>query len=99
MFLFCFVFFFLGGGGGGGGGGAGGGGLFVFFLIGLYGPFKNSSLTSSRSFTNDGRKPENPGKNHLTIRKQNLANSVDPDEPNCYDPSHFDLHRSHRYLF
>ena len=47
----------------GGGGGRGGG----------YGPFKNSSLISNRSFIKGGRKPENPGENHLTIRKQILA--------------------------
>ena len=41
---------------------------FIFFLF--YGPFKNISLISSWSFIKGGRKPE---KNHLTIRKQNLA--------------------------
>ena len=46
---------------------------FFFFLFGFYGPFKNISLISSRSFIEGGRKPENPEKNHLTIRKQNLA--------------------------
>ena len=45
----------------------------LFFLFGFYGPFKNISLTSSRSFIKSGRKLENPGKNHLTIHKQNLA--------------------------
>ena len=35
--------------------------------------FKNILLITSRSFIKGGRKPENPGKNHLTIRKQNLA--------------------------
>ena len=45
----------------------------VFFLFGFYGPFKNISLISSRSFIEGGRKPEYPDKNHLTIRKQNLA--------------------------
>ena len=44
-----------------------------FFLFGFYGPFKNISLISSRSFIEGGRKPENPEKNHLTICKQNLA--------------------------
>ena len=44
-----------------------------FFLFGFYGPFKNISLISSRSFIKSGRKPENPEKKHLTIRKQNLA--------------------------
>ena len=44
-----------------------------FFLFWLYGPFKNISLKSSQSFIKGGQKPENPGKNHLTIRKQNLA--------------------------
>ena len=43
------------------------------FWFGFYGPFKNISLISSRSFIEGGRKPENPEKNHLTIRKQNLA--------------------------
>ena len=43
-----------------------------------YGPFKNISLTSSRSFIKVGRKPEIPGDggwvgNNLTISKQNLA--------------------------
>ena len=44
--------------------------FFFFFSFGFYGPFKN---ISSRSFIKGGRKPDNPGKNHLTIRKQNLA--------------------------
>ena len=43
-----------------------------FFLFGFYGLFKNMLLISSRSFIK-GRKPENPGKNHPTIRKQDLA--------------------------
>ena len=47
--------------------------FFFFFGFGFYGPFKNISLISSRSFIEGGRKPENPEKNHLTIRKQNLA--------------------------
>ena len=47
--------------------------FFFFFLFGFYGPFKNISLISSRSFIEGGRSPENPEKNHLTIRKQNLA--------------------------
>ena len=47
--------------------------FFFFFLFGFYGPFKNISLISSWSFIEGGRKPENPEKNHLTIRKQNLA--------------------------
>ena len=47
--------------------------IVFFFLFGFYGPFKNISLISSRSFIKGGRKPENPEKNHLTIRKQNLA--------------------------
>ena len=46
---------------------------FFFFWFGFYGPFKNISLISSRLFIEGGRKPENPEKNHLTIRKQNLA--------------------------
>ena len=41
--------------------------------FGFYGPFKNISLISSLSFIKGGRKPENLGKNHLTIQKQNLA--------------------------
>ena len=47
--------------------------LYYFFLFGFYSPFKNISLISSRSFIKGGRKPENPGENHLTICKQNLA--------------------------
>ena len=47
--------------------------FFFFFLFGFYGPFKNISLILSRSFIEGGRKPENPEKNHLTIRKQNLS--------------------------
>ena len=47
--------------------------FFFFFWFGFYGPFKNISLISSRSFIEGGRKPENPQKNNLTIRKQNLA--------------------------
>ena len=47
--------------------------FFFFFWFGFYGPFKNISLISSRSFIEGGRKPENPEKNHLTIRKHNLA--------------------------
>ena len=47
--------------------------FFFFFWFGFYGPFKNISLISSRSFIEGGRKLENPEKNHLTIRKQNLA--------------------------
>ena len=47
--------------------------FFCCFLFGFYGPFKNISLILSRSFIEGGRKPENPEKNHLTIRKQNLA--------------------------
>ena len=52
--------------------------LFIYFILfflcvglfGFYGPFKNISLVSRRSFIKGGR---NPGENHLTIRKQNLA--------------------------
>ena len=33
-----------------------------FFLFGFYGPFKNISLISSRSFIEGGRKPEYPEK-------------------------------------
>ena len=40
----------------------------------------NILYISSQSFIKDGRKPENPGKNHLTIRKQNLAFPRDPSE-------------------
>ena len=47
--------------------------FFFFFWFGFYGPFKNISFISSWSFIEGGRKPENPEKNHLTIRKQNLA--------------------------
>ena len=39
----------------------------------FYVSFKNISLISSRSFIKAGRKPEYPGKKHLTIRKQNMA--------------------------
>ena len=46
--------------------------LFFFLLFGFYGPFKNISLILSRSFIKGGQ-PKNPRKNHLTIRKQNLA--------------------------
>ena len=45
--------------------------LLLFYLYRFYSPFMNISLISSRSFIKGGRKPENPGKNHLTIRKQN----------------------------
>ena len=44
-----------------------------FFDLGFYGLFKNISLISSRSFIKGERKPENPGKNHLTYGKQNLG--------------------------
>ena len=54
--------------------------FFVFFLFGFYGPFKNISLILSQSFIKGGQKLENPGKNHLTIRKQNLAFQRDPRE-------------------
>ena len=47
--------------------------FFFFFLFGFYGPFKNISLISSRSFIKGGQKPENLERNHLTICKQNLA--------------------------
>ena len=47
--------------------------FFFFFWFGFYGPFKNISLISSRSFIKGRQKPENPRKDHLTIRKQNLA--------------------------
>ena len=65
LFLFFFCFFF-----------------FVFFLFVcccffgggvVYGPFKNISLMSNRSFIKGEQKPEHPGKNHLIIRKQSLA--------------------------
>ena len=47
--------------------------FFFFFWFGFYGPFKNISLILSWSFIKGGWKQENPGKNHLTIRKQNLV--------------------------
>ena len=47
--------------------------FFIYFLFRFYGPFKNISFISSRSFIKGGRNPENPGKNHLTICKQNAA--------------------------
>ena len=47
--------------------------FFFFFWFGFYGPFKNISLILTRLFIKGGGKPENPGTNHLTIRKQNLA--------------------------
>ena len=50
--------------------------FFFFFWFGFYGPFKNISLISSRSFIEGGRKPENPEKNHLTIPKQNLKEGL-----------------------
>ena len=36
--------------------------------FGFYGPFKNISVISSRSFIRGGRKLEYPVKNHLTYR-------------------------------
>ena len=56
--LFLQIFFFI---------------IIIIFLFGFYGPFKNISLISSRSFIKCGWKQENPRKNHLTIQKQNLA--------------------------
>ena len=47
--------------------------FFLFFWFWLYGPLKNISLISSRLFIKGGWKPKNPGKNDLTIRKQNLT--------------------------
>ena len=47
-----------------------------FFLFGFYGPFKNISLISSRSFIKGGRKPENLEKKHLTIRKMGVNDEV-----------------------
>ena len=47
--------------------------FFFFFDLGFMALFKNISLISSQSFSKGGRKPENPGKNHHTIHKQNLA--------------------------
>ena len=44
-----------------------------FFLFGFYDPSKNISLILSQSFIKGEQKPENPRKNLLTIRKQNLA--------------------------
>ena len=46
---------------------------FGYFWFGFYSPFKNNSLKLSQSFIKGGWKPENWGKNHLTICKQNLA--------------------------
>ena len=54
--------------------------FFLFSLFGFYGPFKNISFISSRSFIKGGQKPENPGKKHLTMRKQNFAFPRDPSE-------------------
>ena len=67
FFVFC-LFFFSGGGGEGGGGSR----FFVLLLLLLLflGIFH---FISSRLFIKGGRKPENPGKTHLTNRKQNLA--------------------------
>ena len=31
--------------------------------------------------------------------KKRMANSVDPDETACSEPSYLDLHYSHKYLF
>ena len=50
--------------------------FFFFFDLG----FMALSLISSRSFIKGGRKPENPGNNHLAIRKQNLAFPHDPSK-------------------
>ena len=47
--------------------------FFFFFLFGFYSPFKNILLILHQLFMKGGWKPENPGKNHLTIRKQSLA--------------------------
>ena len=41
----------------------------MFFVFLFYGPFKNISLILNRLFIKGGPKAENPGKNHLTIRK------------------------------
>ena len=54
--------------------------LFCFFLFRFYGPFKNISLILSQSFIKGGQKLVNPGKNHLTICKQNLAFQRDQSE-------------------
>ena len=47
--------------------------FFFFFDLGFTALSRIFSLISSRSFIEGGRKPEYPEKNHLTIRKQNLA--------------------------
>ena len=48
--------------------------LFYFiYLFIFFGPFKNNLRISSRSFIKEGRKPENPEKNRLTVRQQNLS--------------------------
>ena len=55
--IYIYIFFFI---------------FFFFFDLGFT-ALSRISLISSRSFIEGGRKPENPEKNHLTIRKQNLA--------------------------
>ena len=45
----------------------------LIFFVGGWGGGGYISLKWSQSFIKSGRKPENPGKNHLTICKQNLA--------------------------
>ena len=60
--FFVFVFFFLS--------------LSFSFLFGFYGPFKNISLISSRSFIKGGRKLENPGKNHHGFRVSSPIHQV-----------------------
>ena len=53
--------------------------FFFFFLTGFYGPFKNFPLYRADRSSKVGE-TGNPGKNHLTIRKQNLASPRDPSE-------------------
>ena len=60
--------------------------FFFFFGFGFYGPFKNISLISSRSFIKGGRKPENPEKNHLTIRKQQNCRDYNYRKTTIYGP-------------
>ena len=47
--------------------------FFFFFLFGFYGPFKNISHIEPIVYQRWAKTSEPGGKNHLTIRKQNLA--------------------------
>ena len=49
--------------------------FFWFFFIWVLRPFQEY-FTYIEPFIEGGRKPENPEKNHLTIRKQNLLVSL-----------------------